>query len=315
MAKRLPSRQVAAVRLAELARQGQITEREEALFEQLAELEVLSLDHIHRLLWAEAEQVTAYQRLAWLVRHGCLQLVPLPPAEMAVLELAPGLVYRLGPGGRLWLKPGATLGRFRPLPQVEVLERLRAAELYVRLVEAIRQRGSAWRLRWTGQAGLGGKRSLKGIPLLSPLGLGVLWPEAQPAGAGHAFFLYWGQVEVRPNYVWTELVRRYDRWTQGHWSKQPYLHQVQIFPAVCLVLPTVPQRDYLAAFINRLRTQPVRYYLAAWPELVFWHDILDQPVWRDLTSTEPRSLLSRLQEAPPPSSRDDEPKKPKGQWE
>ena len=51
-------------RLARLAQKGGITERDERLLEYLRELNVLSLNQVHRLMFPEAKERTAYQRMS-----------------------------------------------------------------------------------------------------------------------------------------------------------------------------------------------------------------------------------------------------------
>jgi hypothetical protein len=165
--------------LDELCRTGGLTDRDEALLENLRELHVISLDQARRLWWPGAKSTTAYRRLSRLVGRHLLAGARIPPAGMQSWGLAVGKVYARGPGGRLWLREEVDGRSARHLKRNQVLHDLLTGELYVRLTEAVRRRGENWSLAWAGERDASCFERGADVPLVAPdAQLGVVPPPA-----------------------------------------------------------------------------------------------------------------------------------------
>ncbi len=75
-------RQALLATINELARNGRVTSRDEHLLELLREVSVLSLDQVRRLLWGEAKEKTAYDRLSFLLNKHLLASARVPRSGM-----------------------------------------------------------------------------------------------------------------------------------------------------------------------------------------------------------------------------------------
>ena len=268
--------------LAELARRGRVTNRDERLLECLRELNVLSLDQIWRLFWPRAKEITAYNRLYFLMKHHLLSGARVPATEMREWGLPVRKVYALGPGGWLWLKEevSRTLAT-RHLRREQVLHDLLVAELYVRLAEAVQQRGAAWGITWAGEqaASFYGNGD---TPLISPDGLAIIRQQRGEKVAALPFFIEFDkgrEAHGRPSSDWGRKVHGYNRFYGGNWKMHPQLHDAPTFPWVVVITHGAQRLLNLAQAIRKHRQAPVRYYLALWADLLAAADVLGAPAW------------------------------------
>jgi len=286
----LIDRQKIKASLAELIEQGRITNRDEQLLEYLAELNVLSLDQIRRLLWPQAREATAYNRLYFLARHYLLSRARIPAGEMKEWGLPVRTVYSLGPGGWLWLRQEVNQSlASRHLRREQVLHDLLNAEIYVRLVEAARARGAAWSVTWAGEAAASCYVSNRDkSPLLVPDGLGVIRQQRGDQVAVLPFFIELDrsrEAHGRPSSDWGRKVHGYDRFAGSDWKLQPQLGSLPEFPLVTVITHGAQRLLNLAQAIVKHRQEAVTYCLALWPDLVANDlDILAAPAWLTITA-------------------------------
>jgi hypothetical protein len=198
-----------------------------------------------------------------------------------------GKVYALGPGGRLWLREEVNNGHIgRYLKRDQVLHDLLVAELCVRLSEATRRRGAAWRLTWVGEQAAGYYPSLDEGPLIAPDGLGVIRQQRGQKTASLPFFIELDasrEAHGRLSSDWGRKVTGYDRFS-GQWQNHPELGDLPSFPLVAVVTHGEQRLLNLAAAIGEHRRQPVTYYLARWSDLLSGEDLLTSPAWLVVTA-------------------------------
>jgi|GEM_PF-2652024 len=272
--------------LADLARRGRITNRDERLFECLRELNVLSLDQIWRLFWPQAKEITAYNRLYFLMKHHLLSGARVPATEMREWGLPVRKVYALGIGGWLWLKEevSRTLST-RHLRREQVLHDLLVAELYVRLAEGVQQRGQAWNITWAGEqaASFYGNGD---TPIIAPDGLAIIRQQRGEKIAALPIFVEFDkgrEAHGRPSSDWGRKVHGYNRFFSGNWKMHPQLHDAPAFPWVAVITHGAQRLLNLAQAIKKHRREAVVYYLALWQDLRDSSDILTAPAWLIVT--------------------------------
>jgi hypothetical protein len=279
-------RQKVRENLADLARRGRITNRDERLFECLRELNVLSLDQVWRLFWPRAKEVTAYNRLYFLMKHHLLSGARVPATEMREWGLPVRKVYALGIGGWLWLKEevSRTLST-RHLRREQVLHDLLVAELYVRLAEAVQQRGQSWSITWAGEQAASFYE--KGnSPIIAPDGLAVIRQQRGEKLAALPLFVEFDkgrEAHGRPSSDWGRKVHGYNRFATGNWKMHPQLSDSPSFPWVVVVTHGAQRLLNLAQAIKQHRQEPVLYYLALWQDLVAGANLLTVPAWLIIT--------------------------------
>jgi hypothetical protein len=281
--------------LADLASRGRITSRDERLLEYLRELHVMSLDQIKRLFWPNSQEVTAYNRLWFLVKHHLLSRARIPAAEMKAWGLPPKLVYALGVGGRMWLldevEPSLNA---RHLRREQVLHDLLVAEFFVRLFETVSARGAEWSLTWAGEqaAGFHGARA-RDVPIVSPDGLAIVQQQRGQKVATLPLLIELDkgrEAHGRPSSDWGKKVHGYDRFyseEQGGekvWKMHPQLSDLPTFPLVVVITHGERRLLNLVQAIKGHRHEPVGYCLALWPDLMAGEDLLAVPAWLKLTA-------------------------------
>lgn len=273
--------------LAELAGRGRVTDRDERLLECLRELNVLSLDQIHRIFWPQAKEVTAYNRLYFLMKHHLLSGARIPAAEMREWGLPVRKVYALGIGGWLWLKEevSRTLST-RHLRREQVLHDLLVAEVYVRMVEAVQQRGEAWTITWAGEqaAGFYGDGD---TPIIAPDGLVIVRQQRGEKVAVLPLFIEFDkgrEAHGRPSSDWGRKMHGYNRFYAGTWKMHPQLSNTPTFPWVVVITHGAQRLLNLAQAILKHRQEPVIYCLALWQDLIAGDDLMAVPAWLTITA-------------------------------
>lgn len=281
-------RQKIKARIAQLSERGGITERDERLLEYLRDLSVLSLNQIHRLLFPNAKEKTAYQRMYTLSTYKLIGSARIPRAGMTHWGLPLGKVYTLGVGGRLWLKDEVNNeGTGRYLKRDQVLHDLLVAEVCVRLIEAVWNRGELWSLAWVNErAASYYPNPQDSVPVVAPDGMAVV---RQKRGHGKAaslpFFIELDasrEAHGRPSSDWGRKVIGYDRYRgadEDGWKSIPALGSLPTFPIVAVITHGEQRLLNLAQAINEHRKQKVVYYLALWEDLLHGEDILSAPAW------------------------------------
>ncbi len=280
-------RKALAEHLAHIVETGSLTERDEELLEHLRETYVLSLDQAQRLLWMGKSPVTAYNRLQGLQRNDLLAAARIPRTGMKECGLPACKVYTLGEVGRMWLKHDVDGRQANYLKRDQVLHDLLAAEIMVRLEEAVRRRGREWSMAWSGEQAAAFVERLGDNPVARPDGLAVL---RQQRGDKVAVLPLFVEVDAgrephgRPSSDWGRKVIGYDRFYAGSWQSHPRLNNLPIFPMVAVVTHGEQRLLNLAKAIAEHRKQPVTYYLAHWPDLCPTgvpanDDILSAPAW------------------------------------
>jgi hypothetical protein len=280
-------RQALVERLSELAGRGRITERDEDLLVYLSQLNVLSLDQVQRLLWPNARQSTAYQRLYILHKHHLLASARVPRTGMQKWGLPVCKVYTLGEGGRIWLRMEVNGRRAHHLRRDQVLHDLLVAEVMLRFSEAARRRGNAWSAAWAGEQQAGLYEKPGDAPVAAPDGLAVL--QAQVGGKRATMPLFveldaGREAHGRPSSDWGRKIAGYDRFYAGEWTGHAALGSLPSFPAVAVITHGEGRLLNLAHAIQEHRRQPVVYYLAVWEDLFQGQDtteadILTRPAW------------------------------------
>jgi hypothetical protein len=294
-----PDRPALLAALTDLARRGRITDRDEELLEYMRELNVLSLNQAHRLLFTAAKQKKAYNRLWFLTRQYLLADARTPFTDMRAWGLPPGKVYTLGAGGRLWLKEEVDAQPARHLNRHQVLHDLLTAELYVRLAEAARRRGPEWRLTWAGESQAGffeaqQSQSAAAVPVVSPDGLAIIRQQRTSGGAAYLpLFIELDagrEAHGRPSSDWGRKITGYDRFFSAErqkgrreWMFHPMLQDLPPFPYVTVITHGEQRLLNLAGAISQHRREAVVYYLALWTDLLAGEDILTAPVWAVVT--------------------------------
>lgn len=272
----------------QLARQGRITGRDERLLEVLREVSVLSLDQVRRLLWAEAKEKTAYDRLSFLLKQHLLTSARTPRSGMKAWDLPVRKVYALGPAGRLWLREEVTNGYVpRYLKRDQVLHDLLAAEFFIRLSEAVLRRGEAWSLSWAGERLASYFPKVDAGPVIAPDGLSIVrqWHSSGKV-ATLPFFLEMDagrEAHGRLSSDWGRKVVGYDRFMANQWEQHPELGDLEAFPLVAVITHGHQRLLNLVGSITEKRQQPVIYYLALWLDLMAGEDVLTAPVWLIIT--------------------------------
>lgn len=272
-------------RLAELARRGGITERDERLLEYLRELKVLSLDQVHRLLWAGSKRTTAYQRLSRISQEGLLSGARVPRAGLQRWGLPVCRVYALGPGGFMWLK--SEVNRRQTVDQLrrdEILHNLLVAEVFVRMTEMVRARGESWSLTWAGERAASYTKDE--TPVIAPDGLAVVRQRQGDKTAALPLFLELDasrQGHGRLSSDWGRKVVGYDRFQASDWQLHPELGHLPTFPVVAVITHGAQRLLNLANAIRDHRREPVVYYLALWEDLLAGEDVLTAPAWLIIT--------------------------------
>jgi hypothetical protein len=281
--------------LAERARRGQITTRDEKIMEYLRELHVMSLDQVWRLFWAHRDRRRpVYRRLYRLVQYQLLARARTPPGrDMQAWGLEPDLIFSLGLGGWLWLKEEVNSRLVeRSLKREQILHDLLTAEICTRLTEAAHRRGVGWQVTWAGDeaaryfeptARSDGKT---GAQLLSPDGLAILRRTDESGISTLSLFVEMDrgrEAHGRPSSDWGRKVRRYDQFRAGEWQLHPQLANVPVFPPVLVITHGAQRMLNLAQAIVDHRQEPVSYYLTTWQALMAAPDILTAPVWLMLT--------------------------------
>jgi hypothetical protein len=285
----LLDRQKVKQSLAELIEQGRITNRDEQLFEYLRELNVLSLDQIRRLLWSQAKETTAYNRLYFLSRQYLLSQARVPAAGMREWGLPVRNVYTLGLGGWLWLRQEVNQSLVsRQLRREQVLHDLLNAEVYVRLVEATRSRGEAWSVTWAGEEAASCYASSRDrTPLLVPDSLAVIRQQRGRQVAVLPCFIELDkgrEAHGRPSSDWGRKVHGYDRLADSEWRLHPQLGNLPEFPLVAVITHGAQRLLNLAQAIIKHRKEAVTYCLALWSDLMDREeDILAAPAWLSIT--------------------------------
>jgi hypothetical protein len=273
--------------LADLARRGRITNRDERLLECLRELNVLSLDQIRRIFWPQAKEVTAYNRLYFLMKRHLVSGARIPATEMREWGLPVRKVYALGIGGWLWLKEEVSRTfSTRHLRREQVLHDLLVAEVYVRLVEAVQARGEAWTITWVGEqaAGFYGDGE---TPLVAPDGLVMVQQQRGEKAAILPLFIEFDkgrEAHGRPSSDWGRKVHGYNRFYAGNWKMHPQLSNAPTFPWVAVITHGAQRLLNLAQAILQHRRQPVVYYLALWQDLITAEDLMAAPAWLTITT-------------------------------
>ena len=271
--------------LKQLMQRGRLTSRDERLLEYLAELSVLSLEQVGRLLWpAEATTKTVYERLRKLANHRLLSCPRTPRAEMRDWGLQLGKVYALGPLGQLWLTDEVD-GGYKPrhFKRNQVLHDLLVSELAVRMSETATRRGPGWAFSWAGESAASFYPNEYDPPLIAPDGLGVLrrqqavlpfFVEVDAGRQGHG----------RYSSDWGRKLVGYDRFVSSRWRAHPELGHLPAFPVVLVVTHGAERLLNLARAIIDKRKQPVIYYLALWDDLLDAGDLFAAPIWTVVTA-------------------------------
>ncbi len=277
-------------RLARLSKKGGITERDERLLEYLRELNVLSLNQIHRLMFPEAKERTAYQRMVCLGKNMLLGSARIPRNGMKNWGLPVGKVYSLGAGGRLWLKDEVNNDYVaRYLKRDQVLHDLLVAEFCVHLIEAVYRRGEAWSLTWVNERSASYyAHEHDTSPVIAPDGLAIIRQRRGGKAASLPFFIELDasrEAHGRPSSDWGRKVIGYDqfRGTDERWKTHPQLLGTPAFPLVTVITHGEQRLLNLASAINEHRKNQVVYYLALWEDLMAAEDILKAPAWLILT--------------------------------
>lgn len=276
--------------LADLIERGRITSRDEQLFEYLRELGVLSLDQIRRLLWPRAKEATAYNRLYFLTRQYLLSAARVPALGMQEWGLPSRNVYSLGPGGWLWLRQEVNPAlASRQLRREQILHDLLTAELYVRLVEAVRPRGTGWTVTWAGAEAASFYASRRDrTPVISPDGLAIVRQQRADQVAVLPFFVELDkgrEAHGRPSSDWGRKVHGYDRFLASEWPLHPQLGSLPEFPLVAVITHGAQRLLNLAQAIVKHRKAGVTYCLALWADLMLTtDDVLVAPAWMTITT-------------------------------
>jgi hypothetical protein len=271
----------------ELTEAGRITERDENLLEHLRELNVLSLNQIHRLLWPEATERVAYNRLYFLTKSHLLGGARAPATEMTKWQLPIRKVYTMGAGGWLWLMGQVNTPSINHLKRDQVMHDLLVAEIYVRLVEAVRQRGEEWMISWAGERAARFCPDNNNTPLLAPDGLAIVQQQRGDRVAILPFFIEFDksrEAHGRPSSDWGRKVGGYNRFYGSKWQMHPQLSNCPAFPWVVVITHGAQRLLNLAGAITKHRQEPVVYFLGLWADLVECEDIITAPIWLVITA-------------------------------
>lgn len=276
--------------LDDLVRRGGLTLRDEMLLEYLRELNVLSLNQAHRLLWKpETSEHAAYRRMHFLSRRHLLERVRTPRAEMEAWGLKAGLVYALGPGGRMWLQEEVNDDVVnRRLKRDQVLHDLLVAEVCVRLGREVLRRGPQWSLVLYGDRTSRYYESASASkPLVAPDGLVII--RYRPDETKELQLPMFVELDAsreahgRPSSRWGRKVRGYDALSGLEWQAHPPLRDLEQFPRVLVITHGAQRLLNLVEAILKHRKSQVVYHLALWSDLMESEDILTAPVWLVIT--------------------------------
>jgi hypothetical protein len=276
-------------KLDELVARGSITRRDERLLEYLREFNVLSLSQIHRLLWPNAIERTAYFRLNQLLKHHLLDRAPLFREVMTAWGLNPGIVYALGVGGRMWLRDEVSDDVVnRHLRQNQIVHDLLVAEFYVHLTGQVFERGEAWGMTVAGPAAASFYEDGASGPLIAPDALLVVSHEFAPRKiAALPLFVELDasrEAHGRPSSAWGRKVAGFDGLRGLPWQAvHPLLGNVKDFPRVLVITHGGERLLNLAASILKHRRTEVVYHLGLWREIMASQDILTEPLWLTIT--------------------------------
>jgi len=276
-----------------LERTGALTTRDERLLEYIRELNVLSLNQARRLLWPTQAQKTVYNRLHRLVTRHLLNRIRAPRAGMRAWGLdgegLAGLVYSLGPGGRLWLKDRVSKAYLAlHLRRNQILHDLLVAELGVGLTEAVFGRGPQWELTLAGERAASYFETAKDkVPTARPDALAIIrqWQPDNRA-ATLPFFVELDasrEAHGRPSSDWGRKAHGYDLFHAGPWPDHPLLADLAAFPRVAVITHGPQRLLNLVEAILEHRREPVTYTLALWPDLRAGADLLLTPAWLMIT--------------------------------
>lgn len=284
-------------KLAELTEAGRITERDESLMEHLREFNVLSLNQVHRLLWPDTIERVAYNRLYALSKYYLVGGARVPSAEMVSWKLPIRKVYTLGAGGWGWLlgqvSKSSSLSHLR---RDQVIHDLLVAEIYVRLVEAIRARGEEWKVAWAGEKAASCYNANNNL-ILSPDGLAIVKQQRDNRTAMLPFFIELDksrEAHGRPSSDWGHKVGGYDYFFSNNWKSHPQLVDCPSFPWVLVITHGQQRLLNLAQSILQYRKTPVVYFMGLWDELIASPDFMTTPVW--LVITQDGDILGRTPE-------------------
>ena len=268
--------------LAELSGRGRLTNRDETLFEHLRELKALSLDQIRRLLWPRGKESTTYNRLYFLTRQQLLSDARVPLTEMREWGLAGRKVYALGPGGWMWLNEEVDKQiSQRHLRREQVLHDLLVAEIYMRLLEAVRLRGKTWTITWAGEEATS-FYNRGDTPVIAPDGLAIISQQQGDKVATLPLFIELDkgrEAHGRPSSDWGRKVGGYNRFFTGDWKMHPQLSNLPAFPQVAVITHGAQRLLNLAQAIKKHGQEAVVYRLALWEDLMGHEDALLAPVW------------------------------------
>lgn len=268
----------------DLIRNGTITGRDEILLEYLRELNVLSLDQIRRLFWANGSRKTAYNRMLKLSGHHLLGLTRSPKAAMKGCGLYPDRVYGLARVGWLWLRHDVNndfVSRY--LKRDQVVHDLMVSELFARLTENVRTRGKGWRFEMFGEHNASYYEPSAELPTVAPDGLGILTQSVEGEEVSLPFFVEMDAGREGHGTLssdWGRKVVGYDRFFSGNWRLHRSLTRLPGFPVVLVVTHGKQRMLNLAKAIAKKRQKPVVYFLARWEEDILpAEDIFTAPVW------------------------------------
>ncbi|MCP4358658.1 MAG: hypothetical protein GY796_11625, partial [Chloroflexi bacterium] len=243
-------------KLAEINRQGRITDRDETLLELIREFNALSLNQIQRLLWRSATEKTAHRRTYFLEQHYLLEVARSPHAELKKWGLLPRMVYILGTGGWMWLKNeiDVKIPR-RQIRREQILHDLLVAEVYVKVVEAAALRNPVpakkkaetgakaeesgtevekWEVTWVGEEAASLYQGDN--PVVAPDGLVKVKRMAGSKTQVLPFFVEFDkgrEAHGTPSTDWGRKVGGYNRFYAGNWQMHPQLNNLpDTFPRV-----------------------------------------------------------------------------------
>jgi len=284
--------------LQELLRHGSLTERDEQLLEYLAELSVLSIPQIKRIIWRSAVGDHAvYVRLRKLVKHDLVRTIRSPRNEMAAWGLQDGQVYSLGDVGRFYLNEQVGDVQFwRYLKRRQVLHDLLVSELCALMIEHTVRRGGAWSFRWCGERASGYfEKAGAEAPLIAPDGLGMLIKNPNGVERILPFYVEMDasrEAHSRRYHAWGRKVIGYSRMSKLEWRDHPELGDLREFPSVMVITHGDARLLNLAASIIKHRDAPITYYLALWSDVQSCRDIFTDPIWAIIPADE-KGLVGR----------------------
>lgn len=273
---------------ADLATQGAITTRDEFLLEYLRELNVMSVDQINRLLWAQKSQKVTYNRLVRLVGYRMISGARARRPIMQMRGLEPCRVYSLDQVGRLWLEHEVNNDPVnRLLNRDQVIHDLMVSEIFVRLTEHTRTRGEGWRFDLAGERNAAFYEQGADTPVIAPDGIGVLTQTVDGDDFSLPFFVEMDAGREGHGALssdWGRKVVGYDRFIASGWRTHRSLRNLPSFPVAMVVTHGRQRLLNLAQAIAKKRKSGVIYYLARWNEDILpCSDIFTAPIWTVIT--------------------------------